>query len=673
MKINQQSILVRVLSVCLFLTACIFSIASFSSAAWAEDVTLAWDANSEDNLAGYKLYYKTDTGGVPYDGTGLNEGDSPVSIALENLSDAVSPAFTLTGLAEGTTYYFALTAFDTDGLESDYSDEVSYETAGAGTYSITAAASGQGSISPEGSVSVAEGETQTFTIAADANYHIAGVTVDGTSVGQVGTYTFENVTASHTITALFEIDTFTVTATAGENGSISPEGVTSAAYGTSLGYAITPADGYHIADVLVDGSSVGQVGAYSFENISTWHTIVASFEVDEVVIVDGGSSTDGEETVVEETTDNAAESTVEETTEETAEDLGTSSTQVDDNQAPETPVAVNDMIQSSAVGPVELAVGAFSDPDSGDTHMKTEWRAFRAEDEVCIFSIASTSSLTEFGVPEIMLEENSTYYWQARFFDNNNAASAWSEAAQFTTGFSDTDLDGDGITDDQEVDASVDMNEDGISDAEQEIIKSVVLPLSNESIGLSIENSDTATAILLMETIDVDSMSISETNKGRAKKLEFGLINFKISVAEPGDTATVTVYFPEAVHPLSKWMKLDVVNGVWLDYSGYSQLSEDRKSMTLELVDGGFGDDDGVANGIIIDPSGLELAVGEDELSSSSTEDVGVSADVGSELSGCFITGAYDAANLPMAAAGVLFLIAAAAVIAGGRRAGQRV
>lgn len=95
----------------------------FSALAQAETVSLAWDANSEDNLAGYKLYYKTDTSGAPYDGTGADQGDSPVTIDLSVLEDAAVPFYTLTGLGYGT-YYFALTAFDTDGLESDYSDEV---------------------------------------------------------------------------------------------------------------------------------------------------------------------------------------------------------------------------------------------------------------------------------------------------------------------------------------------------------------------------------------------------------------------------------------------------------------------------------------------------------------------------------------------------------------------
>jgi hypothetical protein len=679
MKVKQQSSFARITSICFFLMACLFIVASFANTALGAEVTLAWDANSEENLAGYKLYYESGTSGAPYDGTGLTEGDSPIIIYVETpaeaeasthvLEDPALPVFPLSGLVDGATYYFALTAFDTDGLESDYSDEISYATSAAASYTITASATGNGAISPDGAVSVAEGADQTITITADDNHHIAGVTVDGSSVGQVDTYTFEAVAADHTISALFEIDTFTITATAGENGSISPQGVTSASYGASLDYTITPTDGYHISDVLVDGSSVGQVSTYAFENISTWHTIAAVFEEDD----DGGviveEPADDQEEPSEPPADGDDTTTGDDTS--TGDDSTTPDPPADGNQAPYAPTPLSNNVEAQAVGPVTLAVGAFSDPDSGDSHLKTEWRVFRSEDGGCVFDIASTSSLTEFSVPEIMLDEYATYYWNARFFDNNHTASDWSETAYFSTGGSDTDMDSDGIPDSQEVDESVDMNQDGVPDAEQEIVKSIVLPQSNQTIGLGIEDSETAMSILFMEAVDLDNLAVTDTIKSRAQKLPLGLINFKLSVAAPGDTAIVTVYFSEKVNPNAKWMKLDVVNGIWLDYSGYAQLSDDRLSLTLELVDGGFGDDDGVANGIIIDPAGLELYTV--DLSATVADDGSVDSGSDEGSGGCFITGAAGTGRTgkTMAVAGILLL--AGAALCTGRRFGVHV
>lgn len=71
------------------------------------------------------------------------------------------------------------------------------------TFTITASAGQGGSISPSGAVSVAKDGSQTFTIKPSDNYEIEDVKVDGTSVGKKTEYTFENVTAEHTIAATF--------------------------------------------------------------------------------------------------------------------------------------------------------------------------------------------------------------------------------------------------------------------------------------------------------------------------------------------------------------------------------------------------------------------------------------------------------------------------------------
>ncbi|MFC3801895.1 DUF4073 domain-containing protein [Cohnella sp. GCM10012308] len=76
-------------------------------------------------------------------------------------------------------------------------------TVSVGSLTIAASADAGGSISPAGNVAVNKGGSQTFTIAPDAGYAISDVTVDGKSVGKVGSYTFNNVTEAHTIKAVF--------------------------------------------------------------------------------------------------------------------------------------------------------------------------------------------------------------------------------------------------------------------------------------------------------------------------------------------------------------------------------------------------------------------------------------------------------------------------------------
>ena len=294
-------------------------------------VSLAWDANTEPNLAGYKVYY----------GTASHDYDWVLNVGKVT-------TYTVTGLTDGLTYYFAATAYNTANLESAPSGEVSTSTctysispstqsftasAGTGTvsvttqstcpwtaasgaswmtitsgsngtgngtvrysisantspssrtasstmagkiftvtqagtsgstFTITASAGTGGSISPSGAVSVSSGASKTFTITPNSGYRVAGVLVDGTSVGAVTTYTFSNVTANHTIAATFAANTNTITASAGTGGSISPSGAVSVSYGTSKTFTITPNSGYRVAGVLVDGTSVGAVTTYTF-------------------------------------------------------------------------------------------------------------------------------------------------------------------------------------------------------------------------------------------------------------------------------------------------------------------------------------------------------------------------------------------------------------------------
>ncbi len=145
---------------------------------------------------------------------------------------------------------------------------------------ITASAGANGSISPLGSVTVSHGSDRTFTISADATYDIQDVLVDGVSVGAVSTYTFASVTQNHTIQASFAINTHTITASAGANGSISPSGSLTVNHGSNRTFTISADATYDIQNVWVNGVSVGAVSTYTFSNVTQNHTIAASFTVD---------------------------------------------------------------------------------------------------------------------------------------------------------------------------------------------------------------------------------------------------------------------------------------------------------------------------------------------------------------------------------------------------------
>jgi hypothetical protein len=88
------------------------------------------------------------------------------------------------------------------------------------TYTITASAGEGGSISPSGQVTVNNSASQTFTITANLPYMINDVLVDGRSEGAISTYTFSNVAANHTISALFAISLIGI-GPGGSSGSVS--------------------------------------------------------------------------------------------------------------------------------------------------------------------------------------------------------------------------------------------------------------------------------------------------------------------------------------------------------------------------------------------------------------------------------------------------------------------
>jgi predicted ester cyclase len=176
-------------------------------------------------------------------------------------------------LVDGTSVG-AVSSYTFTNVTSDHTISVSFVEV---THTIKASAESNGSITPEGDVTVIEGFNQTFFIGADPGYEIGDVLVDGSSVGAVPRYTFNNVTADHTISASFVQVMHSITASAGSNGSITPEGTITVAEGSDQTFDIVADTDFEIEDVLVDGTSVGAVSSYTFTNVKNDHSIVAEF------------------------------------------------------------------------------------------------------------------------------------------------------------------------------------------------------------------------------------------------------------------------------------------------------------------------------------------------------------------------------------------------------------
>jgi hypothetical protein len=154
----------------------------------AGQVTLAWDANTEPDLAGYNLYY------------GLEPGiyGPPNKINVGNVT-----TYTITGLTNGVRYNFVATAYDTLGNESGYSNEVLY-TPPLLNFTITATAGAGGNIScSNGGSPIGQGTDVTCTMTAYAGKRLDSLLVDGSPQAAVSPFIFSNVTANHTIRANF--------------------------------------------------------------------------------------------------------------------------------------------------------------------------------------------------------------------------------------------------------------------------------------------------------------------------------------------------------------------------------------------------------------------------------------------------------------------------------------
>lgn len=102
----------------------------FATFAHSAQLSLIWDPNPETDLSGYKLHYKTVSSGGPYDGTGADQGPSPITLPIGGLTDPNNPAYTLTGLDDNEFYFFVVTAYNING-ESGYSKEFVYNTGNA--------------------------------------------------------------------------------------------------------------------------------------------------------------------------------------------------------------------------------------------------------------------------------------------------------------------------------------------------------------------------------------------------------------------------------------------------------------------------------------------------------------------------------------------------------------
>jgi hypothetical protein len=195
----------------------------------------------------------------------------------QSFAVAADPCYLIADVKVDGTSMGALSSYTFTNVQASHTIDATFAIT---TYTVAASAGTGGAIAPSGDVTVNCGSDQAFAVAANACYSIADVAVDGSSVGAVSGYTFTNVQAAHTIAATFAVVTYTIDASAAPAGGITPSGAVVANCGSDAAFTIAPNPCYSIADVAVDGGSVGAVGGYTFTNVQANHTIAATFSLD---------------------------------------------------------------------------------------------------------------------------------------------------------------------------------------------------------------------------------------------------------------------------------------------------------------------------------------------------------------------------------------------------------
>ena len=208
-----------------------FGLCVFSPASWASDITLAWDSNTEPTLGGYRLYY----------GQASRNYSSTVDVGNRT-------NYTLSGLAEGKTYYFAVTAYDTtQTTESGFSNEVSKTIASSAIPSADFSAKPTSGTAP---LIVTFIDTSTGNI-TDWAWNFGDAT---TGTAQTAVKTYSNP-GSYTVS-------LTVSGPGGSNTTTKTISVTAAA--PVANFSASPTTGTAPLTVAFTDSSTGTVAGWSW-------------------------------------------------------------------------------------------------------------------------------------------------------------------------------------------------------------------------------------------------------------------------------------------------------------------------------------------------------------------------------------------------------------------------
>ena len=255
---------------------------AYSAGATADSISQYTFKNVRADSA-IKVVYKITTYTIT---SNAGNGGSISPQGVSNVNYGATPRFTITP----NTGYFIDSVLVNNTLVNSVNNTYTFDTIKSNqtirvvfklqTFSINAIAGNGGSISPQGISNVNYGATPSYTIATNTGYLIDSIIVNGNKVTNVNNYTFDTVKSNQTIQVAFKLQSYTITASAGNGGSISSQGVSNVNYGATPNYSITPNTGYLIDSIFVNNSWINNVNNnYTFDTIKSNQTIRVVFKL----------------------------------------------------------------------------------------------------------------------------------------------------------------------------------------------------------------------------------------------------------------------------------------------------------------------------------------------------------------------------------------------------------
>jgi formylmethanofuran dehydrogenase subunit D len=151
-------------------------------------------------------------------------------------------------------------------------------------YLVSVSTSSGGTVSPNGYVWIFPDESQTFTFMPDVGCIIDSVLVDGVlneDAEMFGSYIFSHVNENHSLSVTFKPVQYLVSTSTSSGGTVSPNGDVWILPGENQAFTFTPAAGYEMDSVLVDGilnESAKAYGSYMFSHVDKNHSLSVTFK-----------------------------------------------------------------------------------------------------------------------------------------------------------------------------------------------------------------------------------------------------------------------------------------------------------------------------------------------------------------------------------------------------------